>query len=261
MRSSDPDAKDMPFKQRHEHTMGWNMPLTLAWIFRRVWFIDDEEYVAEDLHIDLGMIDKFLAEENMDPSTDVADEADVVVLNAFATQIDSNAQEFMSPHQVACLTNLLLASCQDAPDRVSTLERAKNELLLWQQKFEPATRIRRGISNADFAARTASEIAQQAADKNFKDEYVEVLNRIAAVARKAADSTEKFRPFIEEESSDAEGLREAAQEVAEAVNLSEEAVKTARELFEISGIARWKAILTKQRFIVAERNFLGTHEA
>ena len=117
MRSSDPYAKDMPFKQRHEHTMGWNMPLTLAWIFRRVWFIDDEEYVAEDLHIDLGMIDKFLAEENMDPSTDVADEADVVVLNAFAAQIDSNAQEFMSPHQVACLTALILASCQDAPDR------------------------------------------------------------------------------------------------------------------------------------------------
>lgn len=65
----------------------------------------------------------------------------------------------------------------------------------------------------------------------------------------------------EDDSGDTEGLREAAQEVAEAVNLSEEAVKTARELFEISGIARWKAILTKQRFIVAERNFLGTHEA
>ena len=261
MRSSDPYAKDMPFKQRHEHTMGWNMPLTLAWVFHRVWFIDDEEYVAEYLYIDVDLIDKFLAEENMDPSTDVADEADVVVLNAFAAQIGSNAQEFMSPHQVACLTALILASCQDAPDRVSTLERARNELILWQQECEPAARIRRGISNADFAARTASEIARKAADKNFKDEYVEVLNRIAAVARKAADSTEKFRPFIEEDSSDAEGLREAAQEVAEAVNLSEEAVKTARELFEISGIARWKAILTKQRFIVAERNFLGTHEA
>ncbi|WP_303987958.1 hypothetical protein [Rothia mucilaginosa] len=218
--------------------MDWNMPLSIGWIFRRVWFIDDEEYVAENLYIDVDLIDKFLAEENMDPSTDVADEADVVVLNAFAAQIDSNAEEFISPHQVACLTNLLLASCQDAPDRVSTLERARNELILWQQECEPAARIRRGISNADFAARTASEIA-----------------------RKAADSTEKFRPFIEEDSSDAEGLREAAQEVAEAVNLSEEAVKTARELFEISGIARWKAILTKQRFIVAERNFLGTHEA
>ena len=46
-----------------------------------------------------------------------------------------------------------------------------------------------------------------------------------------------------------------------AVTLSEEAVKTARELVEISGRARWEAILTKQRFIVAERNFLGTHEA
>ena len=261
MRSSDPDAKDMPFKQRHEHTMDWNMPDGIGWIFRRVWFIDSEEYVAKYLYIDLDLIDKFLDQENMDPSTDVADEADVVVLIAFAAQIDSNAQEFMSPHQVACLTALLLASCQDAPDRVSTLETARNELLLWQQECEPATRIRRGISKADFHARNASEIAEQAADENIKAEYVEVLNRIAAVARKAADSTEKFRPFIEEGSGDAESLREAVQEVAEAVNLSEEAVKTARELFEISGSARWEAILTKQRFIIAERNFLGTHEA
>jgi len=140
MRSTDPYAKDMPFKQRHEHTMDWNMPLSIGWIFRRVWFIDSEEYVAEYLYIDVDLIDKFLAEENMDPSTDVADEADVVVLNAFAAQIDSNAQEFMSPHQVACLTALILASCQDAPDRVSTLETAKNELLLWQQEGEPAAR-------------------------------------------------------------------------------------------------------------------------
>ena len=261
MRSSDPDAKDMPFKQRHEHTMDWNMPDGIGWIFRRVWFIDSEEYVAKYLYIDLDLIDKFLNQENMDPSTDVADEADVVVLNAFAAQIDSNAQEFMSPHQVACLTALLLAACQDAPDRVSTLETARNELLLWQQECEPAARIRRGISKADFHARTASEIAEQAADENIKDEYVEVLNRVAAVARKAADSAEKFRPFIEEDFGDAESLREAVQEVAEAVNLSEEAVKTARELFEISGSARWEAILTKQRFIIAERNFLGTHEA
>ena len=110
MRSTDPYAKDMPFKQRHRHTAHANRPSGIGWIFSRVWFIDDEEYVAEDLHIDLGLIDKFLAEENMDPSTDVADEADVAVLNAFAAQIDSNAQEFMSPHQVACLTALLLAS-------------------------------------------------------------------------------------------------------------------------------------------------------
>jgi len=261
MRSTSPDIDYGTFKQRHEHTLDGNMPRGIGWVFRRVWFIDDEEYVAEDLHIDLGLIDKFLAEENMDPSTDVADEADVVVLNAFAAQIDSNAQEFMSPHQVACLTALILASCQDAPDRVSTLETARNELLLWQQECEPAARIRRGISKADSHARTASEIARKAADKNFKDEYVEVLNRVAAVARKAADSTEKFRPFIEEASGDAEGLREAAQEVAEAVNLSEEAVKTARELFEISGVARWKAILAKQRFIEAERDFLRIHEA
>ena len=261
MRSTSPDIDYGTFKQRHRHTAHANMPSGIGWVFHRIWFIDSEERVTEDLHIDLDLIDKFLNQENMDPSTEVADKADVAVLNAFAAQIDSNAQEFMSPHQVACLTALILASCQDAPDRVSTLERARNELILWQQECEPAARIRRGISKADSHARTASEIARKAADKNFKDEYVEVLNRVAAVARKAADSTEKFRPFIEDDSGDTEGLREAVQEVAEAVNLSEEAVKTARELFEISGVARWKAILTKQRFIVAERNFLGTHEA
>lgn len=257
MRSTDPYAKDMPFKQRHEHTMGWNMPLTLAWIFHRVWFIDDEEYVTEDLHIDLDLIDKFLNQENMDPSTDVADEADVVVLNAFAAQIDSNAQEFMSPHQVACLTALILASCQDAPDRVSTLETARNELLLWQQKCEPAARIRKAKS----AARNASEIAEQAADENIKAEYVEVINRIAAVAQKAAESAEKFRPFIEEDSGDAESRREAAQEFTEAVKLPEEAVKTAKELLEIGIAAKWKNYAAKRRFIKAERDFLGTHEA
>lgn len=257
MRPTDTHFKHPSFIRRHEYTVFTNMPRTLARIFQRIWFINSEADMAENLGRAYDSINDFI--EWGDNA--VADEADVVVLNAFAAQIDSNAEEFISPHQVACLTNLLLASCQDAPDRVSTLERARNELILWQQECEPAARIRRGISNADFAARTASEIARKAADKNFKDEYVEVLNRIAAVARKAADSTEKFRPFIEEDSSDAEGLREAAQEVAEAVNLSEEAVKTARELFEISGIARWKAILTKQRFIVAERNFLGTHEA
>lgn len=261
MRSSDPDAKDMPFKQRHEHTMDWNMPLSIGWIFRRVWFIDDEEYVAENLYIDLDLIDKFLAEENMDPSTDVADEADVVVLNAFAAQIDSNAQEFISPHQVACLTNLLLASCQDAPDRVSTLETARNELLLWQQECEPAARIRRGISKADFHARTASEIARKAADENIKQEYVAVINRVAAVARKAADSTEKFRRFLKEDSSDTEGLREAAQEVTKAVKISEEAVKTANELLEIGIAAKWKNYAAKRRFIKAEQDFLRIHEA
>ena len=260
MRSTDPYAKDMPFKQRHEHTMGWNMPLTLAWIFHRVWFIDDEEYVAEYLYIDVDLIDKFLAEENMDPSTDVADEADVVVLNAFAAQIGSNAQEFMSPHQVACLTALILASCQDAPDRVSTLETARNELLLWQQEYEPATKIM-GIFKADFHARTASEIARKAADENIKQEYVAVINRVAAVARKAADSTEKFRRFLKEDSSDTEGLREAAQEVTKAVKISEEAVKTANELLEIGIAAKWKNYAAKRRFIKAEQDFLGTHEA
>lgn len=260
MRSTSPDIDYGTFKQRHEHTMGWNMPLTLAWIFHRVWFIDDEEYVTEDLHIDLDLIDKFLNEENMDPSTDVADEADVVVLNAFAAQIDSNAQEFMSPHQVACLTALLLASCQDAPTRVSTLETARNELLLWQQECEPATKIM-GIFKADFHARTASEIAQQAADENIKQEYVAVINRVAAVARKAADSTEKFRRFLKEDSSDTEGLREAAQEVTKAVKISEEAVKTANELLEIGIAAKWKNYAAKRRFIKAEQDFLRIHEA
>lgn len=257
MRTDDTHFKHPSFIRRHEYTVFTNMPRTLARIFQRIWFINSEEYVAKGLDREYDSISEFIDWKD----TDVADETDVAVLNAFLVQIVSNAEDFMSPHQVACLTALILAACQDAPDRVSTLERAKNELLLWQQKCEPAARIRRGISKADFHARTASEIARKAADKNFKDEYVEVLNRVAAVARKAADSTEKFRPFIEEESSDAEGLREAAQEVTEAVNLSEEAVKTARELFKISGSARWEAILTEQRFIVAERNFLGTHEA
>lgn len=261
MRSTSPDIDYGTFKQRHEHTMDWNMPLSLGWIFRRVWFIDDEEYVAENLYIDVDLIDKFLAEENMDPSTDVADEADVVVLNAFAAQIDSNAEEFISPHQVACLTNLLLASCQDAPDRVSTLERARNELILWQQECEPAARIRRGISNADFAARTASEIAQKAADENLKDEHVAVINRVAAVAQKAAESTEKFRPFIEEDSGDAEGLRDAAQEVTEAVKLSEKAAEIAGELLENGLAVEWKKYAAKQYFVEAERDFLRIHEA
>lgn len=257
MRPTDTHFKHPSFIRRHEYTVFTNMPHRLARIFQRIWFINSEADMAENLGCAYDSINDFI--EWGDNA--VADEVDMAVLNAFLVQIVSNAEDFMSPHQVACLTALILASYQDGPTRVSTLETAIGELLLWQQECEPAARIRRGISNADFAARTASEIARKAADKNFKDEYVEVLNRIAAVARKAADSTEKFRPFIEEDSSDAEGLREAAQEVAEAVNLSEEAVKTARELFEISGIARWKAILTKQRFIVAERNFLGTHEA
>ncbi|OFN75768.1 hypothetical protein HMPREF2527_00035 [Rothia sp. HMSC071B01] len=257
MRTDDTHFKHPSFIRRHEYTVFTNMPRSLARIFQRIWFINSEEYVAKGLDREYDSINEY-----MDwPDTDVADETDVAVLNAFAAQIDSNAQEFMSPHQVACLTALLLASCQDAPDRVSTLETARNELLLWQQECEPAAKIRKGIREAGFHARTASEIARKAADKNYKDEYVEVLNRVAAVARKAADSTEKFRPFIEEDSGDAESRREAAQEVAEAVNLSEEAVKTARELFEISGVARWKAILAKQRFIVAERNFLRIHEA
>ena len=261
MRSTSPDIDYGTFKQRHRHTAHANMPSGIGWVFHRIWFIDSEERVTEDLHIDLNLIDKFLNQENMDPSTEVADKADVAVLNAFAAQIDSNAQEFMSPHQVACLTALLLASCQDAPDRVSTLETARNELLLWQQECEPAARIRRGISKADSHARTASEIARKAADKNYKDEYVEVLNRVAAVARKAADSAEKFRPFIEEDSGDAESRREAAQEVTKAVKLSQKAADIARDLLEVNRNVVGKSYKVERYFFEAERDFLEIHEA
>lgn len=260
MRSISPDIDYGTFQHRHRHTAHANMPSGIGWVFHRIWFIDSEERVTEDLHIDLDLIDKCIDQENMDPSTDVADKADVAVLNAFAAQIDSNAQEFMSPHQVACLTALLLASCQDGSTRVSTLETARNELLLWQQEYEPATKIM-GIFKADFKARTASEIARKAADENIKQEYVAVINRVAAVARKAADSTEKFRRFLKEDSSDTEGLREAAQEVTKAVKISEEAVKTANELLEIGIAAKWKKYAAKRRFIEAERDFLRIHEA
>lgn len=261
MRSTSPDIDYGTFKQRHRHTAHANMPSGIGWVFHRIWFIDSEERVTEDLHIDLDLIDKFLNQENMDPSTEVADKADVAVLNAFAAQIDSNAQEFMSPHQVACLTALILASCQDAPDRVSTLERARNELILWQQECEPAARIRRGISKADSHARTASEIARKAADKNYKDEYVEVLNRVAAVARKAADSTEKFRPFIEEDSGDTESRHEAAQEVTKAVKLSQKAADIARDLLEVNRNVVGKSYKVERYFFEAERDFLEIHEA
>lgn len=257
MRSTNPYITDGTFKQRHEHTARTNMSRGISYIFNRVWFIDDEEYVTEKLHIECNLIDEFIAQEN----TDVADDVDIAILNAFLTHIVSNAEEFMSPHQVACLTALILASCQDGPTRVSTLDVAKNELILWQQEHDPATKIQKGILKAKFAARTASEIAEKAADEKIKAEYVEVINRIAAVAQKAAESTEKFRPFIEEDSGDTEGLRDAAQEVTKAVNLSEEAVKTAEELLKISSDAKGEAIMTKQRFIEAERDFLGTHEA
>lgn len=257
MRTTNPYIQDGTFKQRHEHTARTNMPRGISYIFNRIWFIDDEEYVTEKLHIECNLIDEFIDQEN----TEVADEVDVAILNAFVAHIVSNTEEFMSPHQVACLTALILASCQDGPTRVSTLDVAKNELRLWQQEHEPATKIKKGILEADFAARTASEIARTAADEKIKAEYVEVINRIAAVAQKAAESTEKFRPFAEEDSGDAEGLRDAAQEVTEAVKLSEEAVKTAEELLKISSDAKGEAIMTKRRFIEAERDFLGLHEA
>lgn len=257
MRSTNPYIKDGTFKQRHEHTARTNMPRGISYIFNRIWFIDDEEYVTEKLHIECNLIDEFIDRE----STDVADDVDMAILNAFLAHIVSNAEEFMSPHQVACLTSLILASCQDGPTRASTLAVAKNELILWQQEYDPATKIQKGIGKAKFAARTASEIAREAADEKIKEEYVAVINRVAAVAQKVAESTEKFRPFIEEDSGDPEGLREAAQAVTKAVNLSEEAVKTARELLKISSGAQWEASMTKQRFIEAERDFLRIHEA
>lgn len=257
MRTTNPYIQDGTFKQRHEHTARTNMPRGISYIFSRIWSIDSEEYVAENLHIGYNLIDEFIAAEN----TEVADEVDVAILNAFVAHIVSNAEEFMSPHQVACLTALILASCQDGPTRVSTLDVAKNELILWQQEYDPATKIREGILEADFAARTASEIAQEAADEKIKEEHVAVINRVAAVAQKAAESAKKFRRFLEEDSGDTEGLREAAQEVTKAVKLSEEAVKTAKELLKISEDAKGEAIMTKQRFIEAERDFLRIHEA
>lgn len=256
MRTTNPYIEDATFIRRHEHTARTNMPSGISYIFNRIWLIDSEEYVTEKLHIECNLIDEFIAQEN----TEVADDVDVAILNAFLAHIVSSAEEFMSPHQVACLTALILASCQDGPTRVSTLDVAKNELRLWQQEYDPATKIQKGILKVDFAARTASEIAREAADEKIKEEYVAVINRVAAVARKAADSTEKFRRLLKGDSGDAEGLREAAQEVTKAVKLSEEAVKTARELLEISSGAQWEAIMTKQRFIEAERDFLGIHE-
>ena len=248
MRPTDTHFKHPSFIRRHEYTVFTNMPRTLARIFQRIWFIDSEEYVTKDLDRHYDSIDGLIDW----PDTYVADETDVAVLNAFIVQIVSHAEDFMSPHQVACLTALILASYQDGPTRVSTLETAKNELLLWQQEYDPAA-IQKGILEADFAARTASEIARKAADKNLKAEYVAVLNRIAAVARKAADSTEKFRPFIEEDFGDAESRREAAQEVTKAVKLSQKAADIARYLL--------KANRYERHFFEAERDFLEIHEA
>lgn len=248
MRPTDTHFKHPSFIRRHEYTVFTNMPRSLARTFQRIWFIDSEEYVTKDLDRHYDSIDGLIDW----PDTYVADETDVAVLNAFIVQIVSHAEDFMSPHQVACLTALILASYQDGPTRVSTLETAKNELLLWQQEYDPAA-IQKGILEADFAARTASEIAQKAADKNLKAEYVAVLNRVAAVARKAADSTEKFRRFIEEDFGDAESRREATQEVTKAVKLSQKAADIARYLL--------KANRYERHFFEAERDFLEIHEA
>lgn len=253
MRADDTHFKHPSFIRRHEYTVFTNMPRTLARIFQRIWFINSEADMAENLGRAYDSIDEFLDQENLIPSTDVADETDVAVLNAFLVQIVSNAEDFMSPHQVACLTALILASYQDGPTRVSTLETAIGELLLWEEEYNPAAKIQKGIREADFAARTASEIARKAADKNFKAEYVAVINRIAAVARKAADSAEKFRPFIEEGSGDAESRREAAQEVTKAVKLSQKAADIARYLLKVNR--------NERHFFEAERDFLEMHEA
>ena len=249
MRTDDTHFKHPSFIRRHEYTVFTNMPRSLARIFQRIWFINSEADMAENLGCAYDSINDFI--EWGDNA--VADEVDMAVLNAFLVQIVSNAEDFMSPHQVACLTALILASYQDGPTRVSTLETAIGELLLWEEEYNPAAKIQKGIREADFAARTASEIARKAADKNLKAEYVEVLNRIAAVARKAAESAEKFRPFIEEDFGDAEGLREAAQEVTKAVKLSQKAADIARYLL--------KANRYERHFFEAERDFLEMHEA
>ena len=257
MRADDTHFKHPSFIRRHEYTAFTNMPRSLARIFQRIWFINSEEYVAKGLGREYDSINEY-----MDwPDTVVADETDVALLNAFLVQIVSHAEDFMSPHQAACLTALILASYQDGPTRVSTLETAKNELLLWQQEYNPAAKIQKGIREADFAARTASEIARKAADKNYKAEYVEVINRVAAVARKAADSAEKFRPFIEEDSSDAESRREAAQEVAKAVKLSQKAADIARDLLKVNRNVEGKSYKVERYFFEAERDFLEIHEA
>ena len=250
MRPTDTHFKHPSFIRRHEYTVFTNMPRTLARIFQRIWFINSEADMAENLGRAYDSINDFI--EWGDNA--VADEADMAVLNAFLVQIVSNAEDFMSPHQVAFLTALILASYQDGPTRVSTLETAIGELLLWEEEYNPAAQIQKGIREADFAARTASEIARKAADKNLKTEYVAVLNRVAAVARKAADSAEKFRPFIEEGSGDAESRREAAQEVTKAVKLSQKAADIARYLLKVNRNER-------QHFFEAERDFLEIHEA
>lgn len=249
MRPTDTHFKHPSFIRRHEYTVFTNMPRTLARIFQRIWFINSEADMAENLGCAYDSINDFIEWGDIA----VADEADMAVLNAFLVQIVSNAEDFMSPHQVACLAALILASYQDGPTRVSTLETAIGELLLWEEEYNPAAKIQKGIREADFAARTASEIARKAADKNLKAEYVEVLNRIAAVARKAAESAEKFRPFIEEDSGDAESRREAAQEVTKAVKLSQKAADIARYLL--------KANRYERHFFEAERDFLEIHEA
>ena len=250
MRPTDTHFKHPSFIRRHEYTVFTNMPRTLARIFQRIWFINSEADMAENLGRAYDSINDFI--EWGDNA--VADEADMAVLNAFLVQIVSNAEDFMSPHQVAFLTALILASYQDGPTRVSTLETAIGELLLWEEEYNPAAKIQKGIREADFAARTASEIARKATDKNLKTEYVAVLNRVAAVARKAADSAEKFRPFIEEGSGDAESRREAAQEVTKAVKLSQKAADIARYLLKVNRNER-------QHFFEAERDFLEIHEA
>lgn len=257
MRTDDTHFKHPSFIRRHEYTVFTNMPRTLARIFQRIWFINSEADMAENLGRAYDSISEFI--DWVD--TDVADETDVAVLNAFLVQIVSNAEDFMSPHQVACLTALILASYQDGPTRVSTLETALGELLLWEEEYDPAAKIQKGIREADFAARTASEIARKAADKNYKDEYVEVLNRVAAVARKAADSAEKFRPFIEEDSGDTESRHEAAQEVTKAVKLSQKAADIARDLLEVNRNVVGKSYKVERYFFEAERDFLEIHEA
>ena len=261
MRSTDTHFKHPSFIRRHELTGRTNMPRSFSRLFDRIWFINSEEHVTENLNIAYDIIDECIDPENLVAFMEVADEVDVAVLNTFLVQIVSNAEEFMSPHQVACLTALILASYQDGPTRISTLEAAQNELVLWQQEYDPAAQIQKGIRKAKFAARTASEIARKAADENFKAEYIAVINRVAAVAQKAADSAEKFRRFVEEDFGDAESRREAAQEVTKAVKISEKAADIARDLLKVNHNVVGKSYLVERYFFEAEQDFLRIHEA
>ena len=100
MRSTDTHFKHPSFIRRHELTGRTNMPRSFSRLFDRIWFINSEEHVTENLNIAYDIIDECIDPENLVAFMEVADEVDVAVLNTFLVQIVSNAEEFMSPHQV-----------------------------------------------------------------------------------------------------------------------------------------------------------------